>query len=432
MSRLLLSLLMLALVAPASLGQSADKPTVAILRFGSFFSFTYVENAIIDTLNAAGLFSEAEYAIAQAGENLEGERISLYFADANFDFAAANLIVEQALDRGAEALITLSTPTAQAAVNITADMDDPPAVLFTSVYNPYEAGIAQAPCLKPAHVTGIESLTPYEDILPLLLLQDPDLSAIGVIYSSSETSGRLGAERITQVAEAQGLRVETVAASSIPDLPVAAESLIEKGVDAFLIPADLLTISGLPAIMQVAIENGLPVFHSTANTINMGATVSAGSSENTLQGNLIGAILLGHLSGELDIARTGIGLIDNLNVGVNLDVAEMQGIEIEPALYERADLLLRDGSMTGRRLIEFLEGIGMDDEMIGIVVEAAAQAQSGGGAIEADLPKDVADMLAAAIAAFASSDDVSAIVDGLHCADETIAEQRAALDAAKP
>ena len=303
-------------------------------------------------------------------------------------------------------------------------------MFITSVFNPIEAGIAEASCVKPAHVTGIESLTPYEDIVPLLLLQNPDLSTIGVIYSSTETSGRIGADSIIAAGEALGLTVEVIAVTGIPDLPLAAESLIEKGAGAFLIPSDLLTISGLPAIMQIAIENGIPVFHSTANTINMGATVSAGASENTLQGNIIGAMLIGYLNGELDIARTGIGLIDNLNVGVNLDVAELQGIEISDALYERADILLRDGSMTGRRLIQFLEGLGMEQEMIDLVVEAAAQAQLGGGQLEADLPKEVFDVLSAAIASSARMDDIAGILESLHCTDEMIAEQMAELDSA--
>ena len=421
----------LLLLASAALAQDQDKPTVAILRFGAFFNFTYVENAIVDTLLSNGLISEAEYAQAQASQDMEGEHINLYWGDANFDFANAGLIVEQALDRGADALITLSTPTAQAALNITADMDDPPALLFTSVFSPYEAGIAKAPCVKHDHVTGLESVTPYQDIVPLLLLQDPDIDTVGTIYSASETSGRVGAEAIVAASAAHGLTVEVAAITSLPDVPIAAQSLVDKGVQAFLLPSDMLTMSGLPALMHIAIENGIPVFHSTANTINLGATVSAGASENTLQGNIIGAMLVGYLRGELDIASTGIGVIDNLNVGINLDAAAMQGIDISPSLYERADLLLQDGAMSGRRLIQFLEGLGMDSEMIDKVVKAAAQAQLGGGQLEADLPQDVLDMLSAAIASQARMEDVAAIVDALHCTDDMIAEQQAELDAAE-
>ncbi len=428
MFKLLLMFLSLMLIAGVAAGQDEDKPTVAMLRFGSFFSFTYVENAVVDTLLASGYITEAEHVMLQARENLEGEKINVYWNDANFDFAAVNTIVEGALDRGADALIVLSTPIAQAAVNITEDMEDPPVVLFTSVYNPFEAGIAQASCVKPPHVTGIESVTLYEDIVPLLLLQDPDMKMVGTIYSSSEMSGRIGAEAIVAAGEAQGLIVEVVAIASISDLTVAAQVLVDKGVEAFLLPSDLLTLSGLPVIMQVASENGIPVFHSTANTINRGATVSAGAGHNSLQGSIIGAMLVGHWSGELDIASTGIGLIDLLSVGLNLDVAAEQGIEFTPSLMERAHVLLQDGGMSGRGLIVFLESLGMDEETVGLVLKAVAQAQAGSGQLELDLPEDILEALTAAITSQRRTEDVGAILDSMRCTPEMIAEQQAALE----
>ena len=429
MFRILLIMLCLLLLAQPVLGQTEDKPTVAMLRFGSFFSFTYVENAVLDTLLASGFVTEEEHARLQARDNLEGENINVIWNDANFDFAAVNAIVEDALDRGADALVVLSTPTAQAAVNITLDMEDPPVVLFTSVFNPFEAGIAQAPCVKPGHVAGIESVTLYEDIVPLLLLQDPDLKMIGTMYSSSETSGRLGAEAIVAAAEAHGLTVEVAAVASLPDLTIAAQALVDKGVEAFLLPSDLLTMSGLPALTQIAIENGLPVYHSTSNTINLGATVSAGAGHNSLQGSLIGAMLAGHLRGELDIASTGIGMVDQLSVGLNLDMAAEQGIEFTPSLMERAHLLLQDGGMSGRGLVVFLESLGMDEETMNLVLKAIAEAQTGGGEIEVDLPEEVLAALSAAIASQRRTEDVGAILDGLHCSPEMIAEQQAALEA---
>lgn len=427
MLKALLIVLSSLVMAASAAGQAEDKPTVAMLRFGSFFSFTYVENAVVDTLLASGLVTEAEHAMLMARENLQGESINVHWNDANFDFAAVNTIVEDALDRGADALIVLSTPTAQAAVNLTADMDNPPIVLFTAVFNPYEAGIAQASCVKPSHVTGIESVTLYEDIVPLLLLQDPDLKLIGTIYSSSETSGRLGAEAIVAAAEAQGLTVEVSAVTNLADLTVATQALVDKGVEAFLLPADLLTMSGLPVITQIAIENGLPVYHSISNTINLGATVSAGAGHNSLQGSLIGAMLAGHLRGELDIASTGIGMIDLLSVGLNLDVAAEQGIEFTDSLMERAHLLLQDGGMTGRALVVFLESLGMDEETTKLVLKAIAEAQTGGGEIEVDLPAEVLAALSAGIASQRRTEDVAAILDGLHCTPEMIAEQQAAL-----
>ena len=96
--------------------------------------------------------------------------------------------MEQALDEGADVLVTLSTPVTQAAVHVTSEMDSPPAVLFSSVSHPYDAGIADAACLKPAHVTGLQSITPYDDILSLLQTQSAEISAPLARYTAPQRS----------------------------------------------------------------------------------------------------------------------------------------------------------------------------------------------------------------------------------------------------
>ena len=142
-------------------------------------------------------------------------------------------------------------------------------------------------------------------------------------------------------------------------------------------------------------------------------------------------MLAGHLRGELDISSTGIGMIDLLSVGLNLDVAAQQGVEFTDSLMERAHLLLQDGGMSGRALVVFLESLGMDEETMKLVLKAIAEAQTGGGEINVDLPQEVLAALSAAIASQRRTEDVAAILDSLHCSPEMIAEQQAALEASE-
>lgn len=419
------------LMAQAVVGQDGEKPTVAILRFGPHATYSLVELTLFDALQATGLIDAEEQAILQQGNALDGKNINVIWGDANFDFANTILVVEQAIDSGANALITFSTPITQAATSITSEMDDPPVVIFTSVFNPVEAGIAQSTCIKPDHITGIELLTPYEEIIPLLLLQKPDIQVIGTLYSSTETSGVEGAEKIAQAAEALGIEVQRAAVTSVADLALATEGLVENGVEALLIPSDMTTVSGLPIVMQVATENGVPVFHSVPMSIRDGATVGAGTMESALQGNLIAAILAGHLDGSLDVATTGIGLISNLVVNVNLDRAAAQDIEISQELLARADSVLEDGSVSSARLVRGLRSLGIDEDTIQMVREAVEAFQTGGGqeGEAADLPPQVRAIVARVLAHSSSESvvDVDAILESLHCTPEKIAEQQAAM-----
>ena len=351
--------------------------------------------------------------------------------DANFDLANTFLVVEQAIDSGADVLITFSTPITQAASLITADMDDPPAVIFTSVFNPVEAGIAQSTCIKPDHITGVELETPYEDIVPLLLLQNPDIKVIGTLYSSSETSGVEGAERIVEAAEALRIEVRQASVTSVAEMALATESLVENGAEALVIPSDMTTVSGLPIVMQVAIENSVPVFHTVPMSFDDGATVGAGPMESALQGNLIAAILAGYLDGSLDVASVGIALISNLVVNVNLDTAAAQGITVSEALMARADSVMQDGSVNSAQLVKALQSLGLDEDAIQMVREATAAFREGDGQEAVQLPPVVMNIVSRVIASRQGVADIDSMLESLHCTPEMIAEQRAALNASE-
>lgn len=221
---------------PAALAQEGENPTIAILRFGPHVSFGFIKRALVDALPAHGLIKAEEHAMLMAGESVSGENFNLIWGDAGFDFPIVNLIVERAIDAGADVLVKLSTPVRAVATALTAEMANPPAIVFSAVYTPFQAGIAQSTRIKPGNITGIESLTAYEDIVPLLQLQDPDIRVIGTVDNSGEISGVEGAKRIIAIAESLGLRVEEAAVTKAADLAPATEELVAAGAEALLIP----------------------------------------------------------------------------------------------------------------------------------------------------------------------------------------------------
>ena len=408
---MLLGIVLSLLLAPAIMGQDNDNPTVAVLRFGEAPTVFAVEQGILDILQSHGFISAEEREIiisrghitpmgARARTDLEGEHINILWGDANYDLSTMNLIVDQMLDQNPDALVTISTPATQAAVNATINMEEPPTLLFTAVYNPYLAGIADAPCIKPDYITGSVAVTPYEDIVPLVLLQDPAIKTIGTIYNSTESSARYGAEQIVEMGQAMGLTVEVTAVTSLADLSPAAEGLVSKGIEAFLLPVDLKTSLGIPIIGKIAEENNVPIFHSGIDAVFGGATASAGYYLYFDQGVNVGRILTAYLKGDIDIAATGISIqTSGINVGVNLNIAASQGVEISEELYETADMEVDvDGGLTLRTaeaIMEYSRIYG--EKTLGTEEQLAAD---------------------------------SAFVETLACTPERIAEQQAELDAA--
>ena len=393
-TKIILSLAALLLSLAAANAQ--DIPTVAILRFGALETFDVTEGAILDVLESYGFISSEENAALHTRQDLRGDNINIIWGSADFDLPSANLMLESILDAEPDALVTITTSITQLALNATAYMDDPPVLLFTSVYNPYEAGILQSACIKPDHVAGSLSSTPYEEILRLLLTEYPDIGAIGTIFNSLEAAGVVGAAQIGRIGEGLGLSVLSAAVTNIDEVNLAAEGLINRGIDAFVMPIDLRTgAAGLPIIVKLSSEYGIPVFHPILFAVYYGATVSSGFYHYYTQGENVGLLLAAHLNGDIDVATTAINEQTGSAIGVNLAVASQQGLEISQALIDQADVVINSDEAT-------------------IAEHVALELRRRGQAIplEERLARD------------------QAFLAQLHCSPERIAEEQAALDAA--
>lgn len=325
--KILLVLLALSmLVTPAALAQDSDNPTIAIMRFGRTPINEPTRLAILDVLQAYQFINAEERALLNDEQDLDGEHINIIWGDGGMDFPTANLMVEEALDRGADILLPLMTPVAQIAANLTADMEQPPLVLFSIVSAPYTAGIAEAPCLKPAHIGGTQAQVPFEQIVSLLHLQQPDLTLVGTLVNAAEPNSVAGLEQIRKYSHALGITVETASVANLSDVPVAAETLMDKGIEALIFSTSALEIAGLPAILEVAAEYSVPVIAPVVGQTYRGAHVGAGFNDFYREGVIVGRMLTAQLEGTLDVSRLAINALPSLGVSLNIDVATDAGI----------------------------------------------------------------------------------------------------------
>ena len=394
---LLILLTFVLLLTPAALAQDDGKPTIAFLRYAGGAQITAATEGLLDSLEAYGYLTSAERAALNESYDLEGEYVNLLYRDAGFDLPSVNLMVEEVLDKGADVLVTVTTQVAQIAVSATRDLEDPPAILFSLVTTPFSTGIADAPCVKPNHVTGTQPLMTFADYVPLVLVQDPDIKVIGTIVSPDQPTSLIGAEILTQIGEALGLTVEVATAVTAADLNVAAESLLGKGVEAMVLVVNPLTLQGTPVLVGLTAEYGIPLYAPIIQQVYNGVTVAAGFHSFYEEGVIAARILNAYLNGDIDIANLAINQSRSFGVAINLDTAAEQGIEISDDLLSMANFLIQDGERS----------IGLAAD----VDDAATkpQAMSDEERREADLE----------------------FLAGLECSPEMIAEQQAALQNAE-
>lgn len=337
MFKKLLAVLLISLMvtAPVPLLAQDDIPTVAIIRLGPLPPFQYSQQGTLDVLAAYGY--------------VDGENIKLILGDAGMDVPTANLLIEDAINSDVDVIITITTPVSQAAVNATLDMEDPPIILFNTVTQPYAAGIAQAPCIKPAHVWGSQALPDFATILPLVWELNPEIKNLGWIYSTSEPNAVASTEIVQPIAEELGLTLHITSVAESSEVGAAAEALAGEDIDAFFIPTDSTVGNALASILSVAEEEGIPVFFADSLQVFSGVTVGAGVSYYQ-EGVDTGRVLVAYLNGDIDIATTGLSKQSGTLIGVNLDTAAMQDVEVPQSLLDMANFVIEDGENTGEVL----------------------------------------------------------------------------------
>ena len=427
-----LILLLLLLLAPVASAQDSN-PTIAILGFPVEVKQLQT-SALLDVLQGYGMINQDERDALNEYEDVAGESLTIAWGSAELDLADASIVVERAIDQGADALVVFSTSMSQLAVNLTRDMPNPPVVIF-QVADPYAAGLADATCIKPAHVTGTHTSHDYELIFDVLQLQLPDLATVGVLYSLGHAVGEVGQRKATAVAQSRGIEVISASVAEISEVGFAANGLISKEVDAIIMPSSAFITAAMPIAVEAAKEFSVPVVSPTLGTIFLGVTFGIGNYRNLQEGYDVGRVLVAWLNGEADIARTGINTISDTALGINLNSAALAEIEVSEELIAMADAIVVGDKyqMSPKMARDAFQYMDMPDEMIMMIVQAAniPGLEIVEERIQAPLATVVGEAAGFATGSFSPNPEMdAAFVAGLECTDEMIAEQQAALDAA--
>ena len=313
---------------------------------------------------AYGLISREERAVVDVEEDMDGEHINVFFSSAGSDLPTANIMVEEALDRGADIMLTVSTPVSIIAANAIQEMENPPLLFFSLVSTPYSGGIASSPCIKPPYIAGTHVRQPYELIVPLVQVQDPDIRKIGTYVNAAESNSVDGSAQIAAVAESLGLEVEIAPIVDEADIPIATQSLLDKGVEAIVYAGAYLESFGVSAMVSVTADYSVPTFGPPQQmAVDRGGTVGAGFKDYYREGIIVARMLLGHLTGTLDISTIGINSTPSLGVALNLDSAAEAGIEIADELLAMAEYIVEDGEPSDITVTPSLPEMTLEERM---------------------------------------------------------------------
>lgn len=267
-------------------------------------------------------------------ELVEGRDYSIKIRDAQGDMPTLNSLVDAALSDRADLIITLSTPTLQAAIAKAHYLP----VVFTFVADPISAGVARSNTDHLPNVTGVSTGSADEELLVILRECIPHVRRIGTIFVPSEVNTVYHRNHLVMMAQKAGIEVVSVAANTSSDLPDAALALCNMKIDAVVQIAGNLTGIGFTSIARAARDARLPAFGFLSSQAQQGAAVVV--ARDYYNGGKRAAQLAVRVMRGESPASIPIEPLRQEKIIVNLPAARAVGLNIPESLLKKADKVI--------------------------------------------------------------------------------------------
>ena len=233
--------------------EANKKWEVNLLEYVNMADSEESEKGIVDGLREAGL--------------VEGRDFEMTIRNAQGDMATLNALVDAALTAKADLLMTLSTPTLQAAIRKAPKLP----IVFTFLADPATAGVGRSFTDHLPNVTGVFTRGAAEEVVALLRECLPHARRIGTIVVPSEVNTVFNKDQLASAAKKMGIELVAVPASTSAELPDAALAMCSMKIDAVCQVAGNLTATGFTGIVKAAQGAKLPAFGFMSSQAAQGA-----------------------------------------------------------------------------------------------------------------------------------------------------------------
>ncbi|MGM8897596.1 MULTISPECIES: ABC transporter substrate-binding protein [unclassified Psychrobacter] len=258
-----------------------DKPakTLAITQIVEHPSLDEMRRGIIDELADNGY--------------VEGQNLTVNFQSAQGNTATAGQIAKQFAGDNPDAIVAISTPSAQSIVASTKTVP----VVYTAISDPVAAKLIDDKGVPiQTNVTGLSSQLPIEPQLENIQKIVPDAKTIGYVYSPGEVNSVVVLNQLKEAASTRGLKILDVTANRPTDVAMATRSLAGRA-DVIYTSLDNNVVSAFEAMAGAANELDIPVIASDEFSVRRGATAALGVNDYDF-GRTTGKMVYRVLNGE--------------------------------------------------------------------------------------------------------------------------------------
>lgn len=314
--KLILTLLLISLILGCN---KEEKPlTIGISKIVAHPALDAIEKGIIDEIKK--VYPDAVFDLQNA----------------NGDMGTATQIANKFKLDSVDLAIGIATPTAMALDGV---LDSIP-VVYSAVTDPVAAGLVESTDKGEEGIAGVSDMTPVEAQIKLLNDITP-VKTLGHIYNSGEANGVSLMEKAKKYCEDNDIEFVEAVATNTSEVKQAAISIMDK-VDGLYLSNDNTIFAALPAILEIANENKVPLMTADPQSALDGDVFAAMGFDQYKLGVASGKVALDVLQGKDTKEIPTVYLTDpsDLNFVINLDVANEIGVKISEDIKKQATTVL--------------------------------------------------------------------------------------------
>ncbi|MBI3782313.1 MAG: ABC transporter substrate-binding protein [Deltaproteobacteria bacterium] len=264
----------------------------------------------------------------------EGRDYTVTVRNAQGDMPTLSSLVDAAVSEGADLIMTLSTPTLQAAVQRVKTTP----IVFSFSSNPIGAGAGSSYDDHLPNVTGVPTMSAYDDVMGLIRELMPQAHRLGTLVVPSEVNSVFNTKIAVDVGARHGFEFSILPVNTSSDVGDATLALLAQHPDAICQVGSNLTIAGFASIVRPSQQAHVPVFGFLSSDAKNGA-VAVAARDYHESGREAGVLAARIIQGESP-AAIPFHEVQGARVIVNVGAARLAGIEIPDALRRRAAQVL--------------------------------------------------------------------------------------------
>lgn len=262
---------------------------------------------------------------------VEGKDYTTTYRNAQGDIATLNAVLDEFNGNEIELVVTVSTPTLQAALR---KLDRKPLV-FAGVLDPIAAGAGKSDSDHRPNVTGAYLALPYGAMARTVREVLPRARRVGTLFTPGEVNSVLARQRFEEPLKGEGLELVSLPVNGPSEVSDAALTLCQSGVDVVSQIGDNLTNASFPAIARACEMARMPLFTFSPKFVEAGAVLGLGTdfAENGRDaGRLVAEVIRGKDPSLILFQPT-----TRTRRSVNLDNARRLGVSVPPDWVKTAD-----------------------------------------------------------------------------------------------